>query len=181
MNLQIRRGLVLTGVALSLAVGLASIRVAAALTADAAPPPAPPVSMASLQAQLTAEQAGSVALQQQLDEVDSLTAQLSDAIGVTSSDVSTDGLNARQLRARLVAAQKKLATASRLLEQARAKLAAVNSATPPATPVAAPVAPVEAPGAAPTPEAPVEAPVAAPTPEAPQRTPEPKKTPERDD
>jgi hypothetical protein len=136
--------------------------------------------MASLRDQLAAEQAGSVALQQQLDEVDLLTSQLSETVAGTSSDVSMDGLNAKQLRARLVAAQKKLATASRLLDQARAKLAAANSAGPAEAPTPAPAAaPAAAPVAAAV-EAPVAPTVVTRTPE-PTQTPEPTKTPEHDD
>jgi hypothetical protein len=61
-----RRGAVIAGVIASLLVGVLSIQVAADLTAAAAPPPAPPVSLDTLKRQLAAEQDRASGLQQQL-------------------------------------------------------------------------------------------------------------------
>jgi hypothetical protein len=174
MRLRVRRIFVILGVIVSLVVGVLSIQIAAALTAAAAPPPAPPVSIGTLKTELAAEQARSAALQQQLQELLSVSDTLSQALNTTSDQVSTDGLSADQLRQRLQQAQTKLSTVTALLNAAQAKLAsmqaAINSAgssgsggsttttgggssgsggssatTPPAAPTAAPAAPTPAP------------------------------------
>jgi hypothetical protein len=97
-------------------------------TAAAAPPSAPPVSIESLRSQLTAEQERSASLQGQLDDLINLTGQLSGAVDTTKSQISTDGLTASQLRARLGAAQAKLGSVTALLKQAQARLAALQQA-----------------------------------------------------
>jgi hypothetical protein len=126
MKQRLRRVVVTLGVACSIVAGAASIQLAAMYTAAAAPPSVPPVSIESLRAQLTAEQERSAALQGQLDELIDLTGQLSGAVDTTQSQISTDGLTASQLRARLGAAQAKLATVTTLLKQAQARLAALQ-------------------------------------------------------
>ena len=83
MKLRIRRAFVIAGVVISLIVGLASIQVAAALTAAAAPPPAPPVSLDTLKTALADEQARGADLQAQLAELNDLTASLSAALADT--------------------------------------------------------------------------------------------------
>jgi hypothetical protein len=115
--------LVAGGAAVSLAVGVVSIRVASDLAAAAAPPPAPPVSLADLQADLAAEHAREADLQAQLDELLGVTAQLSAALDATGDQVSLDGLTADQLRDRLAAAEAKLARITELLRQAQKRLA----------------------------------------------------------
>ena len=133
MSRRIRRGLVVIGVIASLALGVVSIQVAASLTAAAAPPPAPPISMSELQARLTAEQARATSLQQQLDELFGVTTQLTDAIQATEAQVNTDGLTAAELRSRLKSAQGRLALVNKLLKEANKRLAALGAAvhTPP--------------------------------------------------
>ena len=128
MTSRTRRILVIGAVVLSLVVGVASIQVAAALTAAAAPPPAPPISLDRLKAELAAEQARGQDLQAQLDELNGLTSSLSDALQDTTARVGTEGLTAKQLAARLRAAQAKLDAVQALLAKAKAKLAALNSA-----------------------------------------------------
>ena len=128
MNLRLRRAFVVAGVAASLVIGLASIRIAAHLTAAAAPPSAPPVSIEELRSALAAEQARAGALQQQLEELLGVTGQLSAALDTTGEQVSVDGLTADQLRDRLKAAEAKLATVTELLEQAEARLAQLQAA-----------------------------------------------------
>jgi hypothetical protein len=148
------------------------------MTAAAAPPTAPPISMRTLQSQLAVEQARSVALQGQLDDLNSLTADLSGAIGTSSSNVAIDGLTAKQLRARLLAAQAKLTAVTNMLSAAQARLAKVNAAVP--TP-AVDVVVAESPTPAPTPEVvPPPAQVPAPTPR-PTAIPTPGRTPEPHD
>jgi len=128
MKQLLRRVLVTIGVVASIVAGAASIQLAAMYTAAAAPPPAPPVSIESLRSQLTAEQERSAALQGQLDDLVDLTGQLSGVVDTTQSQVSTDGLTAAQLRARLGAAQAKLAAVTTLLKQEHARLAALQKA-----------------------------------------------------
>ena len=127
MKLRIRRAFVIAGVVISLVVGLASIQVAAALTAAAAPPPAPPVSLDALQTALADEQARGADLQAQLVELNDLTASLSAALADTKDQVNTDGLSAKDLSARLKAAQGKLAQLKALLDQAQARLRALGA------------------------------------------------------
>ena len=126
MILGIRRAFVVVGVSACLVAGLASIRVAAALTEAAAPPSAPPVSLESLRGELTAEQTRGQALQAQLDELMGVTTTLSDALAGTRYQVAAEGLTAAELATRLDAAQAKLAQLKGLLAQARARLAALN-------------------------------------------------------
>lgn len=160
MNRRVRRGLVLVAVVISLVGGAFSIRVAADLALAAAPPPAPPVSMSELQAQLTAEQARAAYLQQQLEDLLGVTGELTAALDSTSAQIDIDGSTAAQLRDRLKAAEARLAKVTRLLKKAAARLVALGQAAPPIPPAAAvPVA--DAGGAAPAPTAAPAAPVAA--------------------
>ena len=128
MKLRIRRAFVIAGVVTSLIVGLASIQVAAALTAAAAPPPAPPVSLATLKTALEQEQARGADLQAQLAELNNLTSSLSSALDDTKTQVSTEGLSAKQLSDRLKAAQGKLAELKALLAKAQARLQSLGAA-----------------------------------------------------
>ena len=128
MRMVVRRSLVVLGVIASLLVGLVSVRVAADLTAAAAPPIAPPVSLATLQDQLVAERARADALRSELDQLLGVTGDLSGAIGATSDQVATDDLTADQLRKRLADADAKLRRLKKLLASAEARLAALEGA-----------------------------------------------------
>jgi hypothetical protein len=110
----------------SLAFGAISIQIAADLTAAAAPPPAPPISIATLKDQLAAEQARATALQDQLADLLEVTGQLTAAIDSTEAQVNDDGLTADQLRDRLKAAEAKLKAVNQLLKKAQARLAALG-------------------------------------------------------
>ena len=118
----------IAGVIASLLLGIVSIRFAADMTAAAAPPPAPPVSLGSLKSALAAEQARGTALQAQLDDLLSVTEQLTAALSSTEGEVKTDGLTAKQLRARLKAADAKLKSVNRLLKEAQRRLVALGAA-----------------------------------------------------
>jgi len=124
----VRRSLVVSGVMASLLVGLFSIRVAAEMTAAAQPPPAPPVSMDSLKTALTAEQARGAALQAELDDLLTVTDQLTAALSSTEGEVKVDGLTAKELKARLKAAEAKLKTVNQLLKEAQRRLTALGVA-----------------------------------------------------
>lgn len=129
MKLRLRRTLVAFGVVASVIAGIASIQVAGSLAAAAAPPTAPPISMAALKGQLEAEQVRSAALQEQLNALLEVSNSLSAALDSTSDQVSTDGLTADQLRQRLIAAQNKLASITALLEAAQKRLASLQGAS----------------------------------------------------
>ena len=130
MNRRFRRTFVVSGVAASLLAGAISIRVAADMTAAAAPPPAPPVSMDSLKAALATEQARGASLQAELDDLLSVTDQLTAALSSTEGEVKVDGLTAKQLRDRLKAANAKLQLVDRLLKESQRRLAALGAPVP---------------------------------------------------
>lgn len=130
MSRRLRRLLVVAGVAICLVAGLVSIRIAADLAIAAAPPPAPPVSMQALQAALQAEQARAAALQGQLDDLLGATDELSTAIDSTDVRLTADGQSAKDLRARLKAAQARLALLTKLLKVASARLTALGAVGP---------------------------------------------------
>ena len=130
MSRRLRRALVISGVVISLVAGLVSIRIAADLAIAAAPPPAPPISMQALQSALEAEQARAAALQGELDQLLGATDQLSTAIDATDVRLTADGLSATDLRARLKAAQARLALLTKLLKTASARLAALGAVGP---------------------------------------------------
>lgn len=154
MNWHIRRGAVIAGVALSLIVGVISIQIAADLTAAAAPPPAPPVSIETLKDQLAAEQARAAGLQKQLEDLLGVTGQLTVALDLTQSQVTDDGLTADELRKRLKAAEAKLSAVNKLLRRAEARLAALGQSDKSASSGTKPTTGGAAPGAtrAPTPK-----------------------------
>jgi hypothetical protein len=130
MSRRLRRLLVIVGVTISLIAGLVSIRIAADLAIAAAPPPAPPVSMQALLAALQAEQARAAVLQDQLDQLLGATDDLSAAIDSTDVRLTADGESAKDLRARLKAAQARLALLTKLLKVASARLSALGAAGP---------------------------------------------------
>jgi len=127
VNRRARRAIVTCGVVASLVAGAVSIQLAAEMTAAAAPPPAPPVSLDSLRNSLAAEQARGAALQGQLDDLLAVTDELKAALTSTEGEVTVDGLTAKQLRARLKAADAKLKTVNRLLKEAQRRLVAVGA------------------------------------------------------
>jgi hypothetical protein len=125
---RVRRTFVVSGVIASLLAGVISIRVAADMTAAAAPPPAPPVSLDSLKTALAEEQARGATLQARLDDLMAVTDQLTAALTSTEGEVKVDGLSAKELRARLKAADAKLKTVNRLLKEAQQRLLALGAA-----------------------------------------------------
>lgn len=130
MNRRVRRTVVISGVVASLLAGAISIRFAADMTAAAAPPPAPPISMEALRSSLAAEQARGASLQAQLDDLLLVTNELTTALSSTEGEVTTDGLTAKQLRDRLKAADGKLKTVNRLLKEAQRRLIALGAPIP---------------------------------------------------
>jgi TolA-binding protein len=129
MTLHLRRSLVTLGVVLSLVLGLLAIRAASAWTAASAPLSVAPVSVGSLADQLAAEQGRSSALQAQLDELVARSRELSGALEETQGRIADDASTATDLRARLAAAEKKLATLTKSLRQASTARVAASGPT----------------------------------------------------
>jgi len=153
MKRRIRRTFVISGVVACLLAGAVSIRVAAEMTAAAAPPPAPPISMDALRTALTAEQARAASLQAQLDDLMSVTDQLTTALSSTEGEVKVDGLTAKQLRQRLKAADAKLKNVNVLLRLAQRRLTALGAPIP-TLPPAKPTKPPSGGGSSATPTPP---------------------------
>ena len=149
MKLLIRRTVVVVGVAASLLLGVVSIRAAAAWTAASAPLEAAPVSVASVTDQLAREQARSAELQAQLDDLVARSTELTQVLEAAQARIATDASTAKGMRARLAAAEKKLAI---LTASLKARAAAAGAVAPTAvTPTAVRPAATSADGAAPAP------------------------------
>ena len=139
MKLIARRTAVVLGVTASLLLGVVSIRAAAAWTAASAPLASVPVSVASLTDELAAEQARSAALQAQLDDLAGRSTELTGALEAAQGRMTTDAATAKDLRARLAAATKKLAALTQSLKQAaRASTASVVVTGAPVPPAPTP-------------------------------------------
>ncbi len=117
---RIRRVFVLVGVVASLAMGAVTVRGAAAWTAGSAPLAVPPTSADAVAARLADEEARSSDLQRQLDALRGDSAQLVAALDAAQAQIASDGDAAAGLRARLAAAQKRLATLEASIARARA-------------------------------------------------------------
>jgi hypothetical protein len=105
VNRRLRRPLVVLGVLLSLFLGAASIRAAAAWTAASAPLADRPPSVESLQAELATEQARSRALQTHLDQLNSDSVDLMAALATASDRIAVDASHAKELQDSLAAAK----------------------------------------------------------------------------
>jgi hypothetical protein len=136
VNRRLRRPLVVLGVLLSLFLGAASIRAAAAWTAASAPLADRPPSVESLQAELATEQARSRALQTHLDQLNSDSVDLMAALATASDRIAVDASHAKELQDSLAAAKAKLAALEKSIGKARA--AAARSGAGAATPARAP-------------------------------------------
>jgi len=131
---RLRRPAVLLGVALALFAGAATIRAAAAWTAASSPLVSKPPSVETLQSALAAEQARSIALQAQLEELAAGSTELTTALQAARDRIAEDGRQAEALQSSLDAAKAKLKALERSIRQARA------AAPVPAAPLAAAVA-----------------------------------------
>jgi chromosome segregation ATPase len=132
VNRRLRRPLVVLGVLLSLFLGAASIRAAAAWTAASAPLADRPPSVESLQAELATEQARSRALQTHLDQLNSDSVDLMAALATASDRIAVDASHAKELQDSLAAAKAKLAALEKSIAKARAGAAhsGAGAATP---------------------------------------------------
>lgn len=117
---RLRRPAVLLGVVLALFAGAATIRAAAEWTAATAPLAAKPPSVDSLQSALAAEQARSIALQAQLDELTAGSSELTSALQAARDRIAEDARQAEALQSTLEAAKAKLKALERSIRQVRA-------------------------------------------------------------
>ncbi len=132
--LAVRRFATVTGVVLSLAIGVTTIRAAAGWTASAASLGASPPTVESLQKALASERDRSAALQAQLDRLSVGSADLSAALDAARQRIADDTAQAQKLRAGLATAKSKLAT----LEQSIRAAAASRTSRPATTTTSAP-------------------------------------------
>ncbi len=117
LRLGLRRAAVVAGVALSIVVGALTTQSAAEWTAATAPLNAPPVSADQVAAQLSAEQARAAALDQQVADLTAQSQQLAAALQTAQGQMATDGKTAAALRAKLKAAQTRLAAVQKALKR----------------------------------------------------------------
>lgn len=123
-----RRLAVLALTALVVAGGVATVRLAAAWRADAAPLAVEPVSLGRLVAERDAELERSAALADQIDAVAAQLAELEGALLAANGVVDADEAAAGALRDRLAAAQERLDELQGQLAAAQERLAALNAA-----------------------------------------------------
>jgi septal ring factor EnvC (AmiA/AmiB activator) len=125
--LGIRRAVVAAGVAICI-VGAALTTQAAAQWTALSAPLAPSVSQSELATQLANEQARAAALDAQVASLTAQSAQLAQALQTAQTQLGTDGKTAAGLRAKLKAAQTKLAAVQKALKVAAAQAAAAAAA-----------------------------------------------------
>jgi peptidoglycan hydrolase CwlO-like protein len=120
IKLAVRRLLVIVAVAGSLLLGAATIQAAGTWTASQAPLAAPPVTVESLQGQLTAEEARGADLEARLKAVTAQASDLQAALDAANAQVATDAKTAGALQKRIAAAKTKLTDLNRkILETTR--------------------------------------------------------------
>ena len=137
MKTLLRRLFVVTGVVASLLIGALSIDAAAAWTRAAAPPAAPVVTVASLQAQLDAERARSAQLSELLQSLDAHSQELTTGLAAAEARIGADLKVAQSMSVQLVAAKKQLATLRTQMAAAKAALARAAAAASTTTAAAA--------------------------------------------
>lgn len=130
-SLTVRRALTAFGVALSLVLGVVTIRAAGAWTAASAPLTTIPATAGDVRAALEQERARSAALSDQLDRLTTSTSDLEAALAAAEARIAQDAADGDALRASLAAARDRLA-------QLEASLQAARNAAAPAPGAAAP-------------------------------------------
>jgi DNA repair exonuclease SbcCD ATPase subunit len=123
-RLALRRFTTMVGVIAVLALGFGSIKAASAWTAAAAPLKVSPVSVATLQANLTTEKARSEALSEQLLALDARSRDLEAALTAAKDRIDADAGHAGDLEDQLAAAAKKLSKLEAAIAKAKRALAA---------------------------------------------------------
>lgn len=127
-SLLLRRILTIAGVIAVMAVGVGSIRAAAAWTASAAPLTVAPVSIKALESSLADERARSAALQTQLVAIDLRSRALAAALDDAQARVVVDTGDADAISAQMAAASKKLAKVEAAIANAERSLKATQAA-----------------------------------------------------
>jgi septal ring factor EnvC (AmiA/AmiB activator) len=128
MKIVLRRLFVVAGVVASLLVGALSIEAAATWTRAAAPPAAPAVTIASLQAQLDADRARSAQLSDLLSSLGSHSQDLASGLAAAEARIAADLAAARSMNAQLVAARNQLASLKAKMTAAAAAAARGSNA-----------------------------------------------------
>lgn len=127
-SLWLRRALTVVGVVTVLAVGVGSIRAAAAWTAASAPLTVAPVSVKTLEASLEVERARSAALQTRLDALDQRSRDLAAALADAEVRVDVDSGDADAIAAQMAEASVKLARVEAAIAKAERSLKATQAA-----------------------------------------------------
>jgi chromosome segregation ATPase len=123
-HLLVRRIVTLVGVIAVLALGVGSIRAAAAWTAASAPLTVAPITVSALETDLANERARSDALRVQLRSLDGHARDLERALAQAQSRVESDTAGATDLEDQLAAATAKLAKLEKAIAKAKRDLAA---------------------------------------------------------
>ena len=127
-RLIVRRALTIVGVVAVLALGVGSIKAAAAWTAASAPLTVAPVSVSILEEKLVAEHARSDALLAQLAALDARSRDLETALSAAQGRVIADADHATTLEDQLATAKAKLAKLEKAIAKAKRDLRARQAA-----------------------------------------------------
>jgi septal ring factor EnvC (AmiA/AmiB activator) len=138
-RLLLRRAAVTVAVVGSLVLGAATIRAAGQWTASEAPLAAPPVTVDTLTAQLAAERERTSGLASRLASMAAQTAQLQAGLDAANAQIQKDAATAGDLKDRIAAAKKRLATLDRQIAATARRAAVVQAVavTRPAPPPSA--------------------------------------------
>jgi DNA repair exonuclease SbcCD ATPase subunit len=134
----IRHAAVIAGIVTAIVLGALSVRAAAAWTASSATLASAPVSVETLQAKLSDEQARSAALEAQLGALTARSGELSSALSTAQDRIGADTATASDLRSKLAEAQKKLAALAAAMKAASVNQTAVTPSTTTPAPVGVP-------------------------------------------
>ena len=127
-RLIVRRALTIVGVVAVLALGVGSIKAAAAWTAASAPLTVAPVSVSILEEKLVAEHARSDALLAQLAALDARSRDLETALAAAQGRVLADADHATTLEDQLATAKARLAKLEKAIAKAKRDLRARQAA-----------------------------------------------------
>ena len=127
MNVLLRRTMTVVAVFVAIVIGALSIEAAAAAVRAAAPPPGPAVTVQSMQAELDAERARSVALHEQLQRLSAQSTTLTANMALADEQIAQDSQTADALRAALAKAKRQLTRLQRQMA-ADARRAATGTA-----------------------------------------------------
>jgi DNA repair exonuclease SbcCD ATPase subunit len=137
-NPTIRHAAVIAGIVTAIVLGALSVRAAAAWTASSATLASAPVSVETLQAKLSDEQARSAALEEQLGALTARSGELSSALSTAQDRIGADTAAASDLRSKLAEAQKKLAALAATMKAASVRRTVVTTVVGPSTTTPAP-------------------------------------------